>query len=156
MIDMDLYFMRIALLQAREAASKDEVPVGALIVQDHQILAKAHNLRETLQDPTAHAEILALTQAASALGTWRLSDATIYVTLEPCPMCAGALVQSRIKRLVYSAPDPKGGAVKTLYNLVQDERFNHWVEVTSGVMEEESSHILKEFFTIKRIGKAKK
>ncbi|RME87093.1 MAG: nucleoside deaminase [Planctomycetota bacterium] len=146
----DKYFMDLAFQEAMRAMEEDEVPVGAVIVKDFQIIGKAHNLKETLQDPTAHAEILAITQAASSLGSWRLEGATLYVTLEPCPMCAGALVQSRIDRVVYGAYDPKGGAGGTLYNILQDPRLNHIIEVQAGFEEERARHLLQEFFLQKR------
>jgi tRNA(adenine34) deaminase len=146
----DENFMRIAIDQARIAEENGDVPIGAVIVHNDQIIAKAYNQREQLQDPTAHAEIIALTQAAAALETWHLNGCTMYVTLEPCCMCAGALVLARIDRLVYGCDDPKTGAVKSLYNIVQDERLNHRVEVTSGVLAEECSKQLQYFFQDKR------
>ncbi|MHC4637392.1 MAG: nucleoside deaminase [Planctomycetota bacterium] len=124
---------------------------GAVIVHDGRLIAKAYNQREQLQDPTAHAEIVALTQAAAALGSWRLNGCTIYVTLEPCCMCAGALVLGRIERLVYGCDDPKAGAVKSLYNIVQDERLNHRTEVMSGVLEDQCREQLQRFFAKRRI-----
>jgi tRNA(adenine34) deaminase len=139
--------MGIALEVARLAAPKGEVPVGAVTVgPGGEILGRAHNLRETDQDPTAHAEILALREAAQRLGSWRLEGVTLYVTLEPCPMCAGALVNSRIRRIVYGCRDPKAGAVDTLYNLCRDSRLNHRLEVTGGVREEECGGLLRAFF----------
>ncbi|MBN2019292.1 MAG: tRNA adenosine(34) deaminase TadA [Sedimentisphaerales bacterium] len=146
----DEQYMRIALDQARIAEENGDVPIGVVIVHKGQIIAKAYNQREQLQDPTAHAEIIALTQAAAALENWHLNDCTIYVTLEPCCMCAGALVLARIDRLVYGCDDPKTGAVKSLYNIVQDSRLNHRVDVTSGILAEECSQILQEFFAKKR------
>jgi tRNA(adenine34) deaminase len=145
------HFMKIAIEQAAIAEENGDVPIGAVIVFENQIIGKAYNQREQLQDPTAHAEIIALTQAAEAVGSWRLEGCTMYVTLEPCPMCAGALVLARISRLVYGCEDPKTGAVKSLYNIVQDERLNHRVEVTSGVMAEECSEQLQKFFAKRRI-----
>ena len=142
--------MQIALEEAKKAFDEGEVPVGALIVKDHIILAQSHNYRETLNDSTAHAEMLAIREASRASGSWRLNDATIYVTLEPCPMCAGAMVQARIKRLVYGAKDPKAGAVESLYNIVQDKRLNHRMEVTPGIMAEECASFLKSFFKGRR------
>jgi tRNA(adenine34) deaminase len=147
---IDEQYMRIAIDQARIAEENGDVPIGAVIVHNDQIIAKAYNQREQLQDPTAHAEIIALTQASAALETWHLNDCTIYVTLEPCCMCAGALVLARIDRLVYGCDDPKTGAVKSLYNIVQDSRLNHRVEVTSGVLADECSQILQEFFLQRR------
>ena len=143
-------YMRIALDQAKIAEENGDVPIGAVIVHKNTIIAKAYNQREQLQDPTAHAEIIALTQAAAALENWHLNGCTMYVTLEPCPMCAGALVLSRMDRLVYGCDDPKAGAVKSLYAIVTDERLNHRLEVTSGVMADECSKILQEFFARKR------
>ena len=143
-------FMRIAIDSAKIAQDNGDVPIGAVIVYNNQIIAKAYNQREQLQDPTAHAEIIALTQAAAALENWHLNGCTIYVTLEPCPMCAGALVLSRIDRLVYGCDDPKSGACKSLYNIVQDERLNHRLKVESGVLVEECSKQLQDFFQYKR------
>lgn len=144
-------FMDLALGEARSAAESGEVPVGAIVVKDGQVIASAHNQREQLRDPTAHAEMIAITQAASALSSWRLEECTLYVTLEPCPMCAGAIVQARIRRLVYGASDPKGGAVQSLFRLLQDPRLNHQVEVLAGVEAEQSGRILSEFFLERRL-----
>jgi tRNA(adenine34) deaminase len=149
----DQRFMQMALAEAAAAATEDEVPIGAVIVHEGQVLAAAHNQREQLRDPTAHAEMIAITQAATALNSWRLENCTLYVTLEPCPMCAGALLQSRVKRVVYGADDPKAGAVKTLYQLLDDARLNHRAEVTSGVLAEECGRVLSEFFQQKRLAK---
>jgi tRNA(adenine34) deaminase len=146
----DVAMMTQALELAREAAEMGEVPVGAVIVRDGQILAKAYNLRETLKDPTAHAERVALTLAAQALGDWRLEDCTLYVTLEPCVMCAGAIVLSRIERLVYGTSDPKAGACRSLYRLLDDPRLNHRVRQTAGVLAFESGLLLSHFFQEKR------
>ena len=146
----DARFMQMALKEAEAAAVEGEVPVGAVIARDGRILGRAHNQRETLTDPTAHAEIIAITQAAGALEAWRLEGATMYVTLEPCPMCAGALVLARVKRLVYGAADPKAGACGTLYNIVCDERLNHRLEVTAGVLADESRELLQTFFRKRR------
>ncbi|MBN1846732.1 MAG: nucleoside deaminase [Sedimentisphaerales bacterium] len=142
--------MQAALAEAEAAAAADEVPIGAVIVHENRIIARAHNQRETLQDPTAHAEIIALTQAAAFLGTWRLTGCTMYVTLEPCPMCAGALVLARIDRLVYGPADPKAGACRTLYRITEDARLNHRPQVVAGFMEEGCRAILQEFFARKR------
>ncbi len=139
--------MHRALLEAKKAYLKGEVPVGAVITLDGQVIARAHNRREELQDPTAHAEILAIREAAAKLRSWRLVGATIYVTLEPCPMCAGALVLARIGRLVYGAADPKSGAAGSVMNLVNHEVLNHRVSVTSGILEDECSALLKQFFS---------
>ncbi|ACI20668.1 MULTISPECIES: tRNA adenosine(34) deaminase TadA [Thermodesulfovibrio] len=142
----DEYFMKEALKEAEKAYEKGEIPVGALIVVNGEIISKAHNIKETTFDPTAHAEILAIREAARILGAWRLTDATLYVTKEPCIMCSGAIVNSRIKRLVYGCNDPKGGAVVSLYNILNDKRLNHQVEITNGILEEECRVILKRFF----------
>jgi tRNA(adenine34) deaminase len=147
---LDEQYMRIAIDQAKIAEENGDVPIGAVIVHNNQIIAKAYNQREQLQDPTAHAEIIALTQAAAALENWHLNGCTMYVTLEPCCMCAGALVLARIDRLVYGCDDPKTGAVKSLYNIVQDSRLNHRVELTSGVLADECSKLLTEFFQKRR------
>ena len=142
-----LMHMEIALEEARAAEQEDEVPVGALIVSAKAgIIAKAHNQRELLKDPTAHAEMIAITQAAQYLQSWRLENCILYVTLEPCPMCAGAIVQSRIPWVVYGCMDPKAGACHSLYNLLNDPRLNHRSRVVSGVLENECSSILSEFF----------
>jgi tRNA(adenine34) deaminase len=147
---MDDYFMQLALEQARQAAEQDEVPVGAVIVHGDQLIAAAHNQREQLRDPTAHAEMIAITQAAESIGGWRLVNCTLYVTLEPCPMCAGAILQARISRLVYGAMDPKAGAVGSLYQLLADDRLNHQVEVTPGVLAGPCGEILTSFFAHQR------
>jgi tRNA(adenine34) deaminase len=147
---LDESMMARALELAREARNLGEVPVGALVVREGRILAQAHNLRETLHDPTAHAERLALTWAGRSLGSWRLEGCVLYVTLEPCAMCAGAIVQSRIARLVYGADDPKAGACASLYRLVSDPRLNHQVPITAGVMALECGEVLKEFFQDRR------
>jgi tRNA(adenine34) deaminase len=139
--------MALALSQARLAAELGEVPVGAVIVDPAgQVIAQSHNRREIDQDPLAHAEILAIRQAASVLRSWRLIDTTLYVTLEPCPMCAGAIVNARIPLVVYGCDDPKAGAVRTLYALLEDPRLNHRAEVIKGVLAEEAAALLKEFF----------
>lgn len=139
-------YMRQALAAAEEAAGRGEVPVGAIVVVGDQVIAVAHNERETGSDPTAHAEILALRRAAAALGDWRLNDAELYVTMEPCPMCAGALVNARLKRVYFGCDDPKAGAVRTLYTLLDDRRLNHRVEVVPGLLAAESSALLRGFF----------
>lgn len=151
--DTDEYYMIEAIKAAQIAEENGDVPIGACIVYENKIIAKAWNQREHLQDPTAHAEILALTQAAEYLGNWRLHGCTIYVTLEPCTMCAGALVLSRLDRLVYASDDPKTGAVSSLYNIVQDERLNHRIEVTKGVLHEPCSLMLSDFFRRRRLEK---
>ena len=147
----DEQYMQMAIEQARIAEENGDVPIGAVIVHEGRIIGKAYNQREQLADPTAHAEIIALTQAAASLESWRLHGCTIYVTLEPCPMCAGALVLARMDRLVYGCDDPKTGAVKSLYNIVTDERLNHRLAVTSGVLTEECSGLLQQFFRRRRI-----
>ncbi|TWT47291.1 tRNA adenosine(34) deaminase TadA [Botrimarina hoheduenensis] len=149
-LDDQLYMQR-ALDEARAAAAEGEAPVGAVIVSRGEIIAAAHNLRETLRDPTAHAEMIAITQAAESLGAWRLEGCTLYVTLEPCPMCAGAIVQARVPRVVYGAIDPKAGAAQSLYQLLTDERLNHRVDVTAGVLAEPCGEILREFFRARRV-----
>ncbi|MDH7577648.1 MAG: tRNA adenosine(34) deaminase TadA [Bacillota bacterium] len=143
---IDEKFMREALKEARRAAAKREVPVGAVIVKEGRVIARGHNLRERLGDPTAHAEMLAMREAALVVGGWRLNDCTLYVTMEPCPMCAGAAVQARLDRIVYGARDPKGGAAGSCVDLLAQECFNHRVEVTGGVCEEACARLLKEFF----------
>ena len=142
--------MALALQEARAAFEEEEVPVGAIAVHGGKVIARAHNLRETLKDPTAHAEMLALTQAAEALSTWRLDDVTLYVTLEPCPMCAGALLQARVSRLVYGAADPKGGACGSKVDLVEGAGMPMTVEVKRGVREQECAKILGAFFEKRR------
>ena len=143
-------YMRAALQQAELALSENEVPVGAVIVRNERIIAAAHNQREQLRDPTAHAEMIAITQAAEAVGGWRLLDCTLYVTLEPCPMCAGAILQARIPSLVYGAADPKAGAVSSLFRLLGDARLNHRTEVVPNVLDEDCGRILSEFFSQRR------
>ncbi len=139
-----------AIKQATAAAEQDEVPVGAIIVHKNRIVGTGFNQREHLNDPTAHAEMIAITQAASHLQSWRLSDCTMYVTLEPCPMCAGAILQARLSRLVYAASDPKAGAVQSLFTLLNDPRLNHQTEVTAGVLAEPCGQLLSHFFQMKR------
>lgn len=146
----DEQFMRMAIGQAEIAEENGDVPIGAVIVYQNQIIAKAYNQREQLKDPTAHAEIIALTQAASYLQSWRLNGCTMYVTLEPCPMCAGALVLARIKRLVFGCNDPKAGACGSLYNIVRDGRLNHGLEVRPGVLQEQCQEQLQQFFARRR------
>jgi tRNA(adenine34) deaminase len=146
----DIYFMRLALEEAEAAFDADEVPVGAVIVQGDTVIARTHNRRESSNDPTGHAELLALRVAAQKVQRWRLSEATLYVTKEPCIMCAGAMVNARLGRLVYGCRDEKGGAVDSLYKLLSDNRLNHQVEVVSGVLGDESAEILKRFFQERR------
>jgi tRNA(adenine34) deaminase len=143
-------FMRAALRAAQIAEENGDVPIGAIIVYQGRIIARAYNQREQLNDPTAHAEIIALTQAAAELESWRLHGCTLYVTLEPCPMCAGALVLGRLDRLVYGCSDPKAGACESLYNIVQDDRLNHRLEMTTGVLQDECSQLLSRFFKQRR------
>ncbi len=140
------YYMRLAIAEAGKAFERGEIPVGAIIVYKNSIIARAHNQREMLSDPTAHAEMIAITQASAYLQNWRLSNTTVYVTIEPCTMCAGALVQARAKNLVYGAKDEKYGACESTLNLVNDSRFNHRLNVVSGVLENECSLLLKQFF----------
>jgi tRNA(adenine34) deaminase len=144
------HFMKLALEQAEQAFREDEVPVGAVIVHGQRVIAASYNQRETLRDPTAHAEMIAITQAAGALNSWRLDECTLYVTLEPCPMCAGAILQARIPLVVYGATDPKAGAVHTLYRLLDDSRLNHRSLAVSGVLAEECGQILSRFFQHQR------
>lgn len=152
--EFDLQMMQRALELAQEAAAIGEVPVGAVVCQHETIIAQASNRRELDQDPVGHAEILAIRDAARHLDSWRLDDCTLYVTLEPCAMCAGALVNCRLPRLVYGATDPKMGCVDTLYQLCTDNRFNHRIEVISGVMADEAGQLLSDFFKARR-GKVK-
>ena len=142
----DEYYMREAIQEAKRAEGVDEVPIGAIIVSDGEIISRAHNLREKEQNALAHAELLAIDQACKTVGSWRLENATLYVTLEPCPMCSGAIILSRVKRVVYGASDPKGGCAGTLMNLLQDDRFNHQSEITKGVLEAECGQLLSDFF----------
>jgi tRNA(adenine34) deaminase len=146
----DADFMRLALDEARRAMSHGDVPVGAVLVSDGEVIASAGNERELRKDPTAHAEILCLRAGAERLSDWRLLGCTLYVTLEPCPMCAGAMVWARIARVVYGPQDPIAGAAYSLYNIVQDARLNHSVDITAGVLEEESSELLRSFFRDRR------
>ncbi len=144
------HFMRQALQQARQAFELDEVPVGAIIVHEERVIAAAFNQREQLHDPTAHAEMIAITQAAQALNDWRLERCLLYVTLEPCPMCAGAIIQARIPWVIYGAADPKAGAVNSLYQLLTDARLNHRCQVVAGILENECGGLLSQFFQAKR------
>lgn len=139
-------WMQMAMEEARKAEAIGEVPIGAVVVQGNEAIGKGHNLREYNNDPTAHAEVIAIRSAAHRLGSWRLTGCRLYVTLEPCPMCAGAILLSRIDTLVYGAYDLKGGCAGTLMNLLRDQRFNHQVEVMNGILEEECSKMLKDFF----------
>src|SRR5246500_205467 len=147
---LDQYFMREALRQAQKAYALDEVPVGAVVVREGKIIARAYNQVEMLKDATAHAEMLALTQAEAAVGDWRLTDCDLYVTKEPCAMCAGALVHTRIRRVIFGCADPVGGAAGSLMNLLQMPALNHRCEITSGVLQKECSAILQDFFRKRR------
>lgn len=143
---MNEHFMREALLEAEKAYKKEEVPIGAVIVKDGEIIARGHNLRETSKDPTSHAEMIAIREAAAFLGGWRLIDCELYVTVEPCPMCAGAIMLSRIKHIYIGTMDKKGGAVGSLMNILQDDRLNHKVQVSIGLLQKECEQIMKDFF----------
>lgn len=144
--EQDRSWMMEAIAEAHKAESIGEVPIGAVIVQNDEIIGRGYNLRETRHDPTAHAELVAIRDACDRIGAWRLLDCTLYVTLEPCPMCAGAIVQSRVKRVVYGTIDPKAGCAGTLMNLLQEPRFNHETELTSGVLQTECASLLTQFF----------
>jgi tRNA(adenine34) deaminase len=149
-LDPDEYFMKQALRLAEEAYAQQEVPVGAVVVHEDRVIGKGFNQRQTLNDPTAHAEILAITAASSALGDWRLTGCTLYVTLEPCVMCAGAIVLARLDRVVYAAADPKAGAVENLYQILSDPRLNHHPQLKSGILAEEAGLLLTSFFREQR------
>ena len=144
--DRDVEFMQMALDQARLAPALGEVPIAAVIVMDGQLLSQVHNFREVWQDPTAHAEVVAIREAATRLKTWRLTGTTMYVTIEPCSMCAGAIIQARVSRLVFGARDPKAGACGSVFNLPSERRLNHRVEVCGGVLELESQELMQTFF----------
>jgi tRNA(adenine34) deaminase len=146
----DEVFMRLALEEAARSLEHDDVPIGAVIVREDEVLASAHNERELRNDPTAHAEVLALRAAAEKIGSWRLTGTTVYVTLEPCPMCAGALVLARVDRLVYGPQDPRAGAALSLYNIVQDPRLNHSITTTPDVLAPDGAALLERFFTERR------
>ncbi|WP_407946132.1 tRNA adenosine(34) deaminase TadA [Paenibacillus athensensis] len=145
-MDEHHFWMQAAIAEARKAEAVREVPIGAVIVRDGRIIGRGYNLRETTLDPTAHAEMIAIREASEALQAWRLLDCRLYVTLEPCPMCAGAIVQSRIPQVIYGTTDPKAGCAGTLMNLLQEERFNHRTEVVSGVLQAECAALLTDFF----------
>jgi len=148
----DEYFMSQALFEARKALELDEVPIGAVVVHEGKIVGRGYNLKERDNDPTAHAEVIALRDAGQKLSSWRLDGCQLYVTVEPCPMCAGAIVQARIDRLVFGAPDPKAGAAGSLYNILKDERLNHRVtEIKGGVLAQESRQLMQDFFKKLRI-----
>ncbi len=142
----DLTFMRMALEEAARAPAVGEVPIAALVVHEGRVLAQTHNYRESWQDPTAHAEVIAIRAAAAALGTWRLTGATLYVTVEPCAMCIGAIILARIDRVVFGAKDPKAGACGSLFNIPAEPKLNHQVLVTGGTLEQESQYLLQRFF----------
>ncbi|WP_066074761.1 tRNA adenosine(34) deaminase TadA [Neobacillus soli] len=142
----DEYFMKEAIKEAKKAEALNEVPIGAVLVIDDKIISRGHNLRESEQNALAHAELLAINRACQSRGSWRLENATLYVTLEPCPMCSGAIILSRVNRVVYGASDPKGGCAGTFMNLLQDERFNHQSEIVTGVLEAECGQMLSDFF----------
>ena len=150
MIKDDKYFMNLALKEARKAEAIDEVPIGCVIVKDNKVISRGYNLRETKQDPTGHAEIVAVKKASKKLNSWRLENCTLYVTIEPCIMCSGAIIQSRISRVVYGAPDLKGGALTSSINVLEAKNINHHPEVIGGVLQEECSSIIKEYFKKKR------
>lgn len=156
MMEQDQMFMQEAIAEAELARAKGEVPIGAVIVLDDKIIGRGHNLRETSNDPTTHAEMVAIREAAETIGHWRLLETTLYVTLEPCVMCMGAMILARIPRLVYACRDPRAGAVGSIYDFSQDDRFNHKVEVTEGVLGEECSQMLSGFFQELRAGKKSK
>lgn len=151
---MDEKYMKEAIKQAKKAESIDEVPIGAIIVHNDKIIARAHNLRESKQNAVAHAEIVAIQKACKKLGSWRLENCILYVTLEPCPMCSGAILQSRIERVVYGASDPKGGCIESCMQMYEVNGFNHYPKVTSGVLKEECSELLKNYFKQKRVEKS--
>lgn len=155
-IEQDQFYMQLAIEEARKAAAKGEVPIGAVIVHNDEVIARAHNLRETTQNAVTHAELLAIQEACQKLGSWRLEKAKIYVTLEPCPMCAGAILQSRIPHVVYGARDAKAGSVDSLYRLLNDDRFNHQCEVKENVLADECGQLLTHFFRAIREKKKKR
>ncbi|MGE7980788.1 tRNA adenosine(34) deaminase TadA [Psychrobacillus sp. NPDC093200] len=150
---MDEYYMNLAIEEAKKAATIGEVPIGAIIVHKNEVIARGYNLRETTQNATTHAELLAIQEACAKIGSWRLEETTLYVTLEPCPMCAGAILQSRIPRVVYGARDLKAGCVDSLYTLLNDNRLNHVCEVTEGVLAETCGNLLTTFFRELRMKK---
>jgi tRNA(adenine34) deaminase len=145
------YFMHLALREAQRSADADEVPVGAIIVKDGAVIGRAHNQTELLKDPTAHAEMIAITQAASAVGDWRLTDTLLYVTKEPCPMCAGAIVLARIPVVVFGVPDPKRGGAVSVFNILNHPQLNHRPEIIQGILEEPCRAMLQDFFRKKRL-----
>ncbi|EOH60776.1 MULTISPECIES: tRNA adenosine(34) deaminase TadA [Enterococcus] len=148
-------WMRVAIEEAKKAEALAEVPIGAIVVHQGQIIGRGHNLRETTQNATTHAEMIAIQEACKAIGSWRLEETQLYVTLEPCPMCSGAMILSRVKEVYFGAYDPKGGTAGTLMNLLEDERFNHQAEVEGGILEEECGELLSVFFRNLRAKKKK-
>ena len=151
----DEYYMKLAIEEAKKAQKLGEVPIGAIIVKNNEVIASAHNLRETAQLPTAHAEHIAIERASKVVGSWRLEECKLYVTLEPCVMCAGAIVMSRIPKVVYGATDPKGGCSGSLMNLLEESQFNHGAEIVKGVLEQECGDLLRNFFRELRLKKSK-
>ncbi len=144
--ERDALFMKEAIMEAERAGAIGEVPIGAVVVCNDGVIGRGHNLRERDNDPTAHAEVVAIREAAAQIGSWRLTECTLYATIEPCPMCAGALVMARVDRLVYGATDPKAGAIDTLFDLVRDPRLNHRIDVTAGVLQSECAALMQAFF----------
>lgn len=151
----DEYYMKLAIEEAKKAQKLGEVPIGAIIVKNNEVIASAHNLRETVQLPTAHAEHIAIERASKVVGSWRLEECKLYVTLEPCVMCAGSIVMSRIPKVVYGATDPKGGCSGSLMNLLEESQFNHRAEIVKGVLEQECGDLLRNFFRELRLKKSK-
>lgn len=151
----DEYYMKLAIEEAKKAQKLGEVPIGAIIVKNNEVIARSHNLRETAQLPTAHAEHIAIERASKVVGSWRLEECRLYVTLEPCVMCAGAIVMSRIPKVVYGATDPKGGCSGSLMNLLEESQFNHRAEIVKGVLEQECGDLLRNFFRELRLKKSK-
>lgn len=151
----DEYYMKLAIEEAKKAQKLGEVPIGAIIVKNNEVIASAHNLRETAQLPTAHAEHIAIERTSKVVGSWRLEECRLYVTLEPCVMCAGAIVMSRIPKVVYGATDPKGGCSGSLMNLLEESQFNHRAEIVKGVLEQECGDLLRNFFRELRLKKSK-
>lgn len=153
----DQYFMGLALEEAKIAADLGEIPIGAVLVQDGEVIARAHNMRETWQDATAHAEVIVIQEACKKLKRWRLSGCTLYVTVEPCPMCSGAIVNGRVDRVVYGCPDVKAGGAESIFNIITNPNLNHTAKVMSGIREEECANVMKNFFKMRREqNKAKK
>ncbi len=146
----DVYFMQLALEEARQAAALGEIPIGAVLVQGEEVICRAHNMRETWQAATAHAEVIVIEEACRKLGRWRLSGCMLYVTVEPCPMCSGAIVNSRIDRVVYGCPDIKAGGAESIFNIISNPNLNHNAEVVSGVCEVECAQVMKDFFQKRR------